>query len=65
MSRLPKPYLTTDEAVEYLRSLGLTATTASTIKTHAYKTGKLAKPRISGRQAFWSRKSLDQLVEAL
>lgn len=58
-------YLDLQEAVRYLNSLGFTAATVETVKYHAYYTGKLSRPKILGRKAYWGRGSLDALVEAL
>ncbi|WP_244184808.1 DNA-binding protein [Mycobacterium scrofulaceum] len=58
-------YLDLQEAVRYLNSLGFTAATVETVKYHAYYTGKLSRPKIVGRKAYWGRESLDALVEAL
>lgn len=58
-------YLDVADAARYLNSLGFTAASAETVKYHAYYTGKLPRPKIVGRKAYWSRESLDALVEAL
>lgn len=58
-------YLNLQEAARYLNSLGFTAATVETVKYHAYYTGKLSRPKIVGRKAYWSRDSLDALIEAL
>ena len=58
-------YLDATEAARYLNSLGFFAATVETVKYHAYCTGNLPRPKIMGRKAYWSRKSLDALVEAL
>ncbi|MCV7024871.1 DNA-binding protein [Mycolicibacterium novocastrense] len=60
-----KQYLDGREAVSYLHALGFTTATVETVKYHAYYTGKLPKPKIVGRQAYWSRTDLDRLVESL
>lgn len=58
-------YLDLQEARRYLNGLGFTAATVETVKYHSYYTGKLSRPKIVGRKAYWSRESLDALVEAL
>ena len=58
-------YLDMHDAARYLNSLGFTTVTAETIKYQAYETGKLSRPKIVGRKAYWSREALDALVEAL
>ena len=58
-------YLDLKEATRYLNSLGFAAATVETVKYHAYCTGKLTRPKIVGRKAYWSRQALDALVEAL
>jgi len=58
-------YLNLQEAARYLSSLGFTAATVETVKYHAYYTGKLSRPKIVGRKAYWSREALDALIEAL
>lgn len=58
-------YLNLQEAARYLNSLGFTAATVETVKYHAYYTGKLSRPKIVGRKAYWSREALDALIEAL
>jgi hypothetical protein len=58
-------YLNLQEAARYLNSLGFAAVTVETVKYHAYCTGKLSRPKIVGRKAYWSRESLDALIEAL
>jgi hypothetical protein len=59
------PYLDMHEAARYLNTLGFAAATAETVKYHAYETGKLSRPKILGGRAYWSRESLDALVEVL
>ena len=59
------PYLDVADAARYLNSLGFTAATVETVKYHAYYTGKLPRPKVLARKAYWSRESLDALVEAL
>jgi len=65
--RPQKQYLDANEAVEYLHDLGLTTATVETIKTHAYRTGKLPRPIVVGRprRPYWKRTDLDKLVECL
>jgi hypothetical protein len=58
-------YLDMHEAARYLNSLGFVAATAETVKYHSYDTGKLSRPKVLGRRAYWSRESLDALVEVL
>lgn len=58
-------YLDLQEATRYLNSLGFVAATVETVKYHAYYTGKLPRPKIVGRKAYWSREALDALIEAL
>lgn len=58
-------YLDVADATRYLNSLGFTSATAESIKYHAYCTGRLPRPKVLGRKAYWSRESLDALVEAL
>lgn len=58
-------YLDLHEATRYLNSLGFTGATVETVKYHAYYTGKLPKPKSVGRKGYWSRESLDALVEVL
>lgn len=58
-------YLDVTDAARYLNSLGFIAATVETVKYHAYYTGKLPRPKVVGRKAYWSRESLDALVEAL
>jgi hypothetical protein len=53
------------EAVDFLHALGFTTATVETVKYHAYYTGKLPKPKIVGRRAYWARTDLDALVEQL
>lgn len=78
MSRTPQPtaagpdkprqqYLDINEAVQYLRDLGLVTVTADTIRTHAYRSGKLPRPIVVGkpRRSYWKREDLDKLVQAL
>ena len=62
-----KPYLDIDESVQYLREMGLVTVTADTIRTHAYRTGKLPRPIVVGkpRRSYWKRADLDALLEAL
>lgn len=65
--KLEKRYLDVNESVQYLRDLGLVTVTADTIRTHAYRTGKLPRPIVVGkpRRSYWKREDLDALVEAL
>ncbi|BDB41547.1 MULTISPECIES: DNA-binding protein [Mycobacterium] len=58
-------FLNLQEAARYLNSLGFAAATVETVKYHAYYTGKLSRPKIVGRKAYWSREALDALIEAL
>lgn len=62
-----KQYLDMDEAVQYLHDLGLATVTPDTIRTHAYRTGKLPRPVVVGkpRRSYWKRTDLDKLVESL
>jgi hypothetical protein len=62
-----KQYLDINEAVQYLRDLGLVTVTPDTIRTHAYRTGKLPRPKVVGRprRSYWKREDLDKLVESL
>lgn len=62
-----KQYLDMDEAVQYLHDLGLATVTADTVRTHAYRTGKLPRPIVVGkpRRSYWKRTDLDKLVESL
>jgi hypothetical protein len=66
-AKLPKQYLDINESVQYLRDLGLVTITPDTIRTHAYRTGKLPRPTVVGkpRRSFWKRTDLDALVEKL
>lgn len=63
----PKQFLGLDEAVQYLRDLGLATVTVETIRTHAYRTGRLPRPTVIGkpRRSYWKREDLDAFVEAL
>lgn len=60
-------YLDVDQAVQYLRDIGLVTVTADTIRTHAYRTGKLPRPVVIGkpRRSYWRREDLDKLLQAL
>lgn len=62
-----KQYLDINESVQYLRDLGLVTVTPDTIRTHAYRTGKLPRPTVVGkpRRSYWKRSDLDALVEVL
>jgi hypothetical protein len=63
----PKQYLDINEAVQYLRDLGLATVTPDTIRTHAYRTGKLPRPTVVGkpRRSYWKRSDLDALLAML
>ncbi|WP_062900223.1 hypothetical protein, partial [Mycobacterium avium] len=52
-------YLDGSEAARYLNALGFTGATVETVKYHAYYTGKLPRPKIVARKAYWSREALD------
>lgn len=58
-------YLDMHDAAKYLNTLGFAAATSETVKYHSYETGKLDRPKILGRKAYWSREALDTLVESL
>jgi len=62
-----KQYLDIGEAVQYIRDLGLATVTADTLRTHAYRTGKLPRPIAVGkpRRSYWKRSDLDALLEML
>jgi hypothetical protein len=62
-----KQYLDMEEAVRYLHDLGLATVTPDTIRTHAYRTGKLPRPIVVGkpRRSYWKLADLDKLVESL
>jgi hypothetical protein len=62
-----KQYLDINEAVQYLKDLGLVTVTPDTIRTHAYRTGKLPRPTVVGkpRRSYWKRIDLDRLLESL
>lgn len=65
--RPQKRYLDINEAVQYLRDLGLVTVTPDTIKSHAYRSGKLPRPTVVGkpRRSYWKQSDLDALVEKL
>lgn len=60
-----REYLDMNQAAEYLQDKGFASCTAQTIKYLAYETDRLARPKLLGRRAYWSRADLDLLVDNL
>lgn len=60
-----REYLDIHQAAGYLQDKGFASCTAQTIKYLAYETDKLARPKLLGRRAYWSRADLDRLVDNL
>jgi hypothetical protein len=53
---------TRDRAVEYCRSGGLEKVTGNTIIRAAYYSRKLARPRVIGNCAYWTKSDLDKWI---
>jgi hypothetical protein len=60
-----REFLDINQAAQYLQDKGFASCTIQTIRYLAYEKGLLARPKIVGRRAYWSRAHLDQFVTNL
>lgn len=58
-------YYDAERAVAYIHNRGFRNVTENTLRHASYKTKKLAKPKVLGLVAHWSKTDLDSWIDSL